>query len=135
MSSKPGPVRLVPNSLQPGETGALRQPLGDHGRIHLDRWLPFLFLCRVAGDEESLARRITTNSPAYCLWDPDDDHAARPVLAENVAALAKREGKVLVVTLVDGPLLPDDAGSSRLPPFETIIHAPQSEDSDRAADA
>lgn len=125
---------LVPDGFAPSETGALREAIGTRGRVHLDRWLPFLFLRRGADDEESLARRIAAHSPAYCLWDATDDEAARLALAEVVTALVGHEGKVLAVTLVDGPLLPYVAGSDQLPPFEVVIHAPKSEASDRAAD-
>lgn len=117
------------------ESGALRQPVGKSGRVHVDRWLPFLFLHRGPSDEESLARRIATNGPSYCLWSERDDEAARDALAEVVANLAKHERRVLVVTLVDGPLLPHLAGSDRLPQFEAVIGASPSDDVDRAADA
>ncbi len=117
------------------DTGALRQSLGKSGRIHLDRWLPFLFLHRGPDDHESLVRRIATNGPSYCLWSLQDDAAARAALAEVVAALVRHEGRVLVVTLVDGPSLPHLARSDQLPPFDAVVGAAGSGHVDRAADA
>ena len=40
-----------------GPSGSLRQAVGKGGRVHIDRWLPFIILNR--GDEgaASLARR------------------------------------------------------------------------------
>ena len=39
-------VNPLPKPFAPefGTQGALRQPFGAHGRAHLDRWLPFLFV-------------------------------------------------------------------------------------------
>ncbi|MEO7564679.1 MAG: hypothetical protein ABIR63_07680, partial [Sphingomicrobium sp.] len=118
-----------------GDTGALRQIVGETGRIHLDRWLPFLFLHRGPDDGESLARRIATNGPAYCLWSEGDDAAACDALAAVLAKLVDHEGKLLVVTLADGPLLPHHSGSNHLPSFEAIIGAAEKGDADRAARA
>ena len=116
-----------------GEGGSLRESLGEASRVHLDRWLPFLVLHRGAPDSESLARRIAANSPAYCVWGEADDLEARAALAEVAEALAKREGRLLVITLADGPLLPHVAGSNKLPPFEALIGASGSADVERAA--
>ena len=115
--------------------GALRQTVGESGRVHLDRWLPFLVLHRWPADAESLARRIASNSPAYCLWSEADDEAARHALGAVIAALVKHEGRVLVVTLTDGPILPHRAGSDHLPSFEALIGAQPSDDVERAAAA
>ncbi|MBA3668775.1 MAG: DUF1704 domain-containing protein [Sphingomonas sp.] len=116
-------------------TGALREGVGRSGRVHLDRWLPFIFLHRGADDEDSLARRIAINSPSYCLWNESDDEASRGALADVVAALADHEGRVLVVTLIDGPILPHVAGSDKLPPFEAVIGAGRHDDAERSAAA
>ena len=116
-------------------TGALRESIGTSGRVHLDRWLPFIFLHRGADDDDSLARRIAINSPSYGLWSESDDEAAGGALADVVAAIAEHEDKVLVVTLTDGPILPRLAGSDKLPPFEAVIGAGRHVDAARSAAA
>jgi hypothetical protein len=53
--------------------GARRQKVGESGRLHLDRRLPFLLLHRLGVDQDpviSLARRVALNSPAYLVWLP-----------------------------------------------------------------
>lgn len=129
------PLSLVAPDYQLSPNGSLRQSIGESGRVHLDRWLPFLFLNRGPSDTESLARRIAVNGPSYCHWSEGDDHAALAALTEILPVLAEREGRVMVVTLVDGPLLPHVAGSDRLPRFEAIIGASGSDDIERAAGA
>lgn len=90
--------------LHPGEQGALRQPIGDGGRVHLDRWLPFLVVHRGDGGIGSLARRVAVNSPAYMVWAPDDDALALPLLARLTAATEERLGAApLVFVLSDQP--------------------------------
>ena len=128
-------LREAPPPFEPkfGEGGALRETVGENGRLHLDRWLPFLVLHRGAGDANSLARRIAVNSPAYCLWEEGDDLEACAAIAAVATAMAEREGRLMVVTLVDGPLLPHAAGSDKLPPFEALIGASGSPDVERAA--
>ncbi len=116
-------------------TGALRESIGSSGRVHLDRWLPFIFLHRGSDDEDSLARRIAINSPSYCLWSESDDETALDAVTETVAAIAEHDGKVLVVTLTDGPILERLAGSDKLPPFEAIIGAGTQVDAERSAAA
>ena len=116
-----------------GERGSLRQPVGANGRIHIDRWLPFILLHRWTGDPDSLAARIAVNGSAYCLWTADDDLEAESALAEVVTAMAARNGRLLAVTLEDGPLLPHTLGSDQLPPFAVEIGASGSDDAERAA--
>lgn len=128
------PLTLVEAGYRPSDTGSLRKTLGEAGRVHLDRWLPFLFLHRGPADQESLARRIAMNGPAYCLWSESDDDAAFAALSDIVRALIEHEGRLMVVTLVDGPQLPHVAGSDKLPEFEAIIGASGAEDIERAAD-
>ena len=130
-------LREAPPPFEPkfGESGALRETIGAQGRIHLDRWLPFLVLHRGASDPHSLARRIAVNSPAYCVWDEGEDLEACRVLAAVAAAMAERDGRLMVVTLVDGPLLPHASGSDKLPPFKALIGASGSADVERAAES
>ena len=115
------------------ERGALREAIGENGRVHIDRWLPFILLHRGTGDGEGLSRRIAINGSAYCLWDEQGDVEAHSALAEIVPKMAAHEGRLLAVTVADGPLLPHDKGSDLLPPFEVEIGATGNEDVERAA--
>ena len=90
------------------ESGALRQPVGTSGRVHLDRWLPFLVLHRSAEPLTSLARRVATDSPAYLVWSPDEDGLALAALAAIVTRLVEHAGQLLVVTIDDQPVEPRD---------------------------
>ena len=73
-----------------GKRGELRQPVGKSGRVHLDRWLPFIVLHRTPDPSMSIARRVAVNSPAYLIWSPEDDRAAEQALAAVAAAMQKR---------------------------------------------
>ena len=109
-----------PFSAEFGSGGALRQAVGETGRVHLDRWLPFLVLNR--GDI-GLARRIAVDSSSYLVWSPDDDIAAMAAIETVIAALVARLGRVLIVTLADQPFEPRVEGSQELPPFVAQIGA------------
>ena len=128
-------LRSAPPPFVPefGARGALREAVGEGGRVHIDRWLPFILLNRGTGDADSLAARITVKGSAYCQWPEADDHEAEQALAAVVRAMAEREGRLLAITLVDGPLLPHITGSDQLPPFEVEIGASGSADVERAA--
>ena len=115
------------------ERGALREPIGRQGRVHIDRWLPFILLHRGPVQGDGLALRIASNGSAYALWEEKDDLEALSALAAIVPELAAHEGQLLAVTLVDGPLLPHVKGSDLLPPFEVAIGASGSADVERAA--
>ena len=59
-------------------SGPVRRKIGETGRLHLDRRLPFLIVHRLAAGDiasGSLARRVALNSPAYLIWEegPDDE--------------------------------------------------------------
>jgi uncharacterized protein (TIGR02421 family) len=129
------PLRAVPEPFdaQFTERGALRATFGRHGRIHIDRWLPFILLHRGPVNPQNLAARIAVNGSAYCVWSEDDDLEARDTLCEVVRHMAGREGRLLAITIVDGPLLPHIKGSDRLPPFTIDIGASGSGDVERAA--
>ena len=71
--ARPKPVPVVPDP-----SGATRRKVGESGRLHLDRRLPFLVVHRLGAGENpaaSLARRVALNSPAYLIWEegPDDE--------------------------------------------------------------
>lgn len=121
--------------LEFGEHGELRQPIGETGRVHLDRWLPYLVLHRSQTDGPSLARRIAINSPAYLIWSPDDDALAAAVIAQVVAATEQRVGTApLVFTLADQPVPLQSRKAPTLPGFVAEIAAGGDPGSQRAAD-
>ena len=75
-----------------GERGALRERVGESGRVHLDRWLPFLVVHRGEAVSGSLARRVAVNSPAYLVATPGDEAITAPLIELIVAAIAERLG-------------------------------------------
>lgn len=136
MSGRPK-LQAAPPPFEPefGPNGALRQAVGTSGRVHLDRWLPFLILHRADEPETSLARRIAVDSPAYLVWSPGDDLAALSALETVASAAATRDGRLLVVTLADQPVEFRGEGSQELPPFVAQIGAGDEGDVGRAAAA
>ena len=104
-----------------GRRGELRQKIGRSGRIHLDRWLPFLVLHRSAVPEDGIARRVAINSPAYMVWSPDDDDEARSALAALLPTLRNKLGPVLIFEIDDGEWQLPREDSPKLPPFEINI--------------
>jgi uncharacterized protein (TIGR02421 family) len=101
-----------------GKGGELRQPVGKSGRVHLDRWLPFILLHRSADPVRSIARRVAVNSPAYLIWSPDDDLAASQAFAAIAAAMQEKFGCILVIVVDDAAWEPVPRGSQSLPPFD-----------------
>jgi len=106
-----------------GQRGELRQAVGEAGRAHLDRWLPFLVLHRSPEPAASIARRVAVNSPAYLIWSPDDDRAAGQAFAAIAAALQQRFGSILVIAVDDAAWEPVPKGSQKLHPFDIHIGA------------
>ena len=115
------------------DTGALRQPVGDTGRVHLDRPLFFLILHRSADPRVSLARRVAVNSPAYLIWGPDDDLAAAAALDAIVREMSARFGRVLIITLNDQLAEPSAEDAPALPPFTATVAASGDDHATRAA--
>ena len=136
MSLQPD-LKEAPPAFRPefGGTGALREAVGGSGRVHLDRWLPFLILHRTDDPEASLARRIAIDSPAYLLWSPGDDAVALAALEAVAKAAIEHEGRLLVVTLADQPVEFQREGSQELPPFVAQVGAGDEGDVGRAAAA
>ena len=130
-------LQSAPPPFEPefGPNGSLRQPIGNSGRAHLDRWLPFLILHRADEPETSLARRVAVDSSAYLVWSPGDDLAALSALEAVASAAAAREGRLLVVTLADQQVEFRREGSQELPPFVAQIGAGDEGDVGRAAAA
>ena len=81
-----------------GADGALRQPVGESGRVHVDRWLPFLVLHR--GDQirrPAWRARIAIDSPAYLVWSADDDAGgAGGARRDRRIGLPSMSGRLLV---------------------------------------
>jgi uncharacterized protein (TIGR02421 family) len=127
---KPAPPPFDPKF---GKGGALRQSVGKSGRAHVDRWLPFLVLQRTDSPAQSLARRIAIDSPSYLIWSGDDDLAALSAIDEVANCLAKKAGRLLVISLDDQPPQPRDEHSQELPPFIAQIGAGDGGDVGRAA--
>ena len=101
-----------------GKRGELRQPVGETGRAHLDRWLPFILLHRSLDPAASIARRVAVNSPAYLVWSPQDDAAAEQAFGAIAAAIHKKFGCLLVLAAEDAPWEPVRKGSQKLPSFD-----------------
>ena len=119
-----------------GKRGSLREPIGETGRVHLDRWLPFLVIQRGDGAPESLARRVAVDSPAYLIWSAGDDHAALSAIENVVGALVERSGHLLVIDLGDQLASPPpDPHSPTPPPFVARIEAGDGAAELRTADA
>ena len=108
----------APFALQFGKCGELRQAVGESGRVHIDRWLPFIVLHRSPDPSASIARKVAVNSPAYLIWSAEDDRAARQALAAVAAAIHQRFGCVLLIAVEDAPWHPVPRGSQKLHPFD-----------------
>ncbi len=106
-----------------GKRGELRQPVGEFGRVHLDRWLPFIVLHRSSDPSRSIARRVAVNSPAYLVWSPSDDAVAQQAFSAIADAVQERFGCLMVVTVDDAPWKAMPEGSQKLPPFDFTISA------------
>lgn len=117
-----------------GKRGELRQTLGETGRAHLDRWLPFIVLHRSADPQRSIARRVAVNSPAYLIWSPEDDRLAQQAFAAIAAALHEQFGCILVIAVEDSEWAPAREGSQELPPFEIELAASAGPRARRALD-
>lgn len=105
------------------KSGQLRQKVGRSGRVHLDRWLPFLVLNRSEGPSVSIARRIAVNSPAYLIWSAEDDIAAASALDSVLVQLRRQFGRVLLITLEDGAIHETAEHSQNLEPFVAQVAA------------
>ena len=122
--SRPRP-RLVGEPFEPhfGKRGELRQQVGETGRVHLDRWLPFIVLHRADEPARSIARRVAVNSPSYLIWSSQDDRAAAEAFAAIATAMHEHFGCLLVMTVEDSPWEPTPTGSQELPKFRFAVSA------------
>ena len=110
-----------------GPRGELRKPLGSGGRVHFDRYLPFIVLHRSADPERSLARRVAVNSPAYLAWSPDEDEIARQVLSFICEALHRRFEHLLLIEVADAQWAVPVKDSPDLPDFHFQISGSEGE--------
>ncbi len=133
---KPAGLHIVEAPFVPefGKRGELRQPVGKSGRVHLDRWLPFIVLHRSPDPSSSIARRVAINSPAYLIWSPEDDRAATQAFAAVAVALQKQFGRILVMDVEDAPWATVPKGSQRLPAFDIRAGATSGRHARRALD-
>ena len=127
-------VAEPPLALEFGKRGELRQAVGDSGRVHLDRWLPFITVHRASDQSASIARKVAVNSPAYLVWSPGDDAAAGRTFAAIAAALHERFGGILVLEVADAAWAPVAKGSQHLHPFDFRIAASGGSGARRALD-
>lgn len=129
-------LHIASESFEPefGKRGELRQTVGETGRAHLDRWLPFIVLHRSADPHNSIARRVAVNSPAYLIWSPEDDRLAEQALPAIASAMHDRFGCILVMTVEDAPWEPTPEGSQELPPFGIRLGAAGGPNARRALD-
>ncbi|MEO6580978.1 MAG: tyrosine/phenylalanine carboxypeptidase domain-containing protein [Sphingomicrobium sp.] len=116
-----------------------RRKVGDTGRLHLDRPLPFLVVHRLGAGEaasRSLARRVAVNSPAYLVWDegPDDD-AALQQLTRLAEELGERSLPLLVIAVEDLHQIPESEASQELTPFVAVVSGGRSGREQRARNA
>ncbi|HEY0324977.1 MAG TPA: tyrosine/phenylalanine carboxypeptidase domain-containing protein [Allosphingosinicella sp.] len=123
MSSSAISVEAPPFTVELGQRGEVRQPVGASGRLHFDRYLPFIILHRSADPERSIARRVAVNSPAYLVWSPEEDELAEQALASIATAMRARFDRLLVVNLEDAPWEPPRPGSQDLPDFRFRVAA------------
>ena len=117
-----------------GKRGELRQVVGKSGRVHLDRWLPFIVLHRSRDPSTSIARRVAVNSPAYLIWSPEDDRAAERTFAAVAGAMQDKFGRILVLEIDDAAWEPVPEGSQKLPPFDITAGASNGPRARRALD-
>jgi uncharacterized protein (TIGR02421 family) len=117
------------------DKGALRTEVGAHGRVHIDRPLPFIVLSRF--DPEvvaSLALETTVTSPAYMVWRDEDDADAARMLDAVIAEERRNFPAFLIIVLSDRPRAPAKAKDApKLPPFEADIAASRDAPSQAAA--
>jgi uncharacterized protein (TIGR02421 family) len=117
---------LAPDAfdLDMAANGAVRQPVGENGRLHVDRSLHFLVLNRQVTPGISLARNVALHSSAYLVWEPEDDAVAGQALRAVAARMLDKFDRILLISLYDQPEPPlrkeDDP---HLPPFVVWVGA------------
>ncbi|GAA4710859.1 flavohemoglobin expression-modulating QEGLA motif protein [Sphingomonas lutea] len=122
--STPAVLREVPMALDIGPGGAIRQQIGEGGRLHMDRHLFFLVLNRTERAGDSLARNVALHSSSYLVWSPADDGPAEEALKQITEALLTRFDRIILISLYDQPT-PESRKEDdpHLPPFVAWIGA------------
>jgi uncharacterized protein (TIGR02421 family) len=123
------------NELRFGPRGELRESFGETGRVHFDRWLPFLVIHCTDKPEDSIGRRVATNSPAYLIWSPQDDCEAQGALEVLLPCLREKLGPVLILEVFDAPAEPQREDSPKLPGFDLRLTASDTKLAAAALDA
>ncbi len=104
---------------------ARRKKVGESGRLHLDRRLPFLVVHRLGAGEvaaRSLARRVALNSPAYLVWEEGvDDRAALDLLDTLAVQLGSPDLPLLLIAVEDLQQAPESEDSQDLTPFVAVV--------------
>lgn len=118
-----------------GPRGQVRETFAKSGRIHIDRWLPFVVLHRSAAPEETIGRRVALNSPAYLVWAPEDDGEAESALDLIVSRLRQELGAVLLIELTDAPAEETRHDSPVLPALDIVIAASRGKGAQAASEA
>ncbi len=106
--------------------GALRQQFGAHGRVHVDRALPFIVIHRARpGELDSLAARVASTSPVYAIWPGSADDAAALAALKAVFAEQRRRFRHVLAILVDdlSPPVAAAEDTPKLPAFRVKIGA------------
>ncbi|HET7317426.1 MAG TPA: tyrosine/phenylalanine carboxypeptidase domain-containing protein [Sphingomicrobium sp.] len=136
MSARPK-LELASSSgeLHFGPRGELRESFAKSGRVHIDRWLPFLVLHRSDDGEDSISRRVALNSPAYLFWSSSDDAEAEAALDLIVDRLKDELGPVLLIELTDAPAEQHRKDSPKLPALDVGIAASADAGAKAAAEA
>jgi len=123
------------DALHFGPRGELRESFAKSGRIHIDRWLPFLVVHRSADPEEGIGRAIALNSPAYLVWSPEDDSEAASALELIVERLRSELGPILLIELADFATGERREDSPTLPRLDVAIAASAGKGAKAAAEA
>jgi uncharacterized protein (TIGR02421 family) len=118
-----------------GPRGQLREVFGTGGRVHLDRWLPFLVLHRTDCPQKSIGRRVAVNSPAYLVWSPADDSEAQAALEALLARLQEKLGPVLLIEVRDAAAETYREDSPQLPEFGLKLAATETTRAQAALEA
>jgi uncharacterized protein (TIGR02421 family) len=136
MSAKSGlALAAEADELRFGPHGELREAFAKSGRVHIDRWLPFLVLHCSGQPDDSLGRRVAVNSPAYLIWSPEDHDEAQSAIEIVLDRLRSEVGPILLIELHDAPFAPSRKDSPKLPPFDIRIAASPSKAAQTACDA
>jgi len=118
-----------------GPRGELRETFATNGRVHIDRWLPFLVLNRSENPAESIARRVAVNCAAYMVWSAEEDVEAQAALEVVLPSLQERLDDILLIELHDAPFELRKHDDPVLPSFDIGVAATRSKAAQVALEA